>query len=665
MKSKRNNNESYWEKFVEAFSVSVLILDLDGNVLYANNSAYNLLKRKQNDLLNINFLFPVKNISNHEIELLTPGNKIVMAEFSIQPGKWKDKDVFIATLHDITQRKAYENKLKISASVFKYAKEGIIIADPESVIIDVNNEFCNITGYSKNEVIGKNVNILKSGKQDKTFYKKMWEHIKKNGYWYGKIWNRKKSGELYPQFLAISEVRDENDEIINYVGVFYDISEQEAQKIKLQQMAYYDSLTNLPNRVLFIDRLEQAMLRTIRSRKTIGLVFIDLDDFKKINDQYGHQLGDLCLQSFAKIIQKNIREQDTLSRYGGDEFLLLIQDISDIDIFYQIINRIYKEIEHPILVQNHSITFSVSMGVTFYPQDENTTPEQLVRKADQAMYKSKISGKNRITTFDVGYELLQKQDSIIINRLRQALVKNQFKLYYQPIVNMKTHTLIAVEGLIRWEHPIRGLLYPNMFIDQIKHDKFLLELTEWTIVTALNQLNIWRKKGFNTSISVNIDAMQLEQKDFLDVLKKLLAPFPKGIQKSLKFEILESSIIANVTSIQKVIKECIKMGIMFALDDFGSGFSSISHLAALPFKYVKIDMNFIKNILNNERDIQILKAMLDIAKAVKIDVIAEGVETQKHEDLLLNLECKFGQGFNFSKALPPDKFIVWYKNWKK
>lgn len=659
------NNETYWEAFVNALPEAVLILNMSGAILYANKYACQLFEKSPADIINEMFSYPIQSDAVIEIEIIKNNMKLVYADLTMKLGKWKDSDAWIAVIHDTTEKKLIENKLMISANVFNFAKEGILIADQDGNIVDINQEFTVITGYEKPDVIGKNPKILQSGRYNKNFYQEMWNSIKKNGYWQGEIWNKKKSGDLYPQLLAISEVKDDADNVINYVGVFYDITTQEEQTRQLERVAHYDLLTGLPNRALFVLKLEEAIKHPIDSKLEIAIIFIDLDDFKQINDAYGHEIGDLLLVKFSKIVEKHTRESDTFARYGGDEFIFLMGGIkskNDSDVF---IKRIYDELNNPIIIKKHEIFIKVSMGVTFYPQEGHVLPEQLIRQADLAMYESKISGKNKITKFNIKNEIVTKQENELINELTDALHNDHLKLYYQPKVNMETNTIFGVEGLIRWEHPKHGLLLPDKFIPRIRsHSEFLLKLTQWTITQSLKQLKDWSRLSKELTISINIDAFQLEQAYFIDELQEMLKPYDKDTYKRLEFEILESSIISNLDGVHNIIQRCKKIGIEFMLDDFGTGYSSINYLTSLPFKYVKIDMQFIKNILNNKKDIAILKAMLDIAKAVDISVIAEGVETEAHKNLLLELGCYLGQGFVFNKALPPNQFESWFLTWK-
>lgn len=668
MSSKQQKPTDYWEAFVDALAEAVLILDKNGVIAYANQAACDLLGKKLSHIMGEYFSYPFESDESEqrtEIELMTPDNTLRHAEVKVKAGRWKKNTAWIITLHDITLRKSIEHELKIAANVFNHAKEGIVITDPKGVIINVNQEFSRITQYSKDEVIGQTMRVIQSGKYDTAFYQELWSSLKSKGYWYGLIWNKRKDGEIYPQLEAISSVKDEAGDVSHFVSVFHDRTEEEKHERQLEYMANYDGLTGLPNRALLIDRLEHAMLATQRTKNFIAILFIDLDNFKQMNDDFGHHFGDLVLNKFADLAQSYIRKSDTLARYGGDEFILLLTEIKHQNQYLSLLKRLDGQLQKPMMIESHTINMAASIGVTLYPQKHHVSAEQLIRQADQAMYESKLKGHGGYTIFDTDTELHKKDDNQFIHELRSALHHQELELYYQPQVNMLTRQVLGVEGLIRWHHPEHGLLLPHDFLPKVRSDEFLSELSDWTIKQALEQLKTWHQVGIKLSISVNINPFEFDREDFVQHVKSLIAPYPKKLIRYLAFEILESSTLSDMAQASQFVTQCKALGIKFALDDFGTGYSSITQLLALPFNYMKIDMNFIKNILDNPRDIQILKAILDIARAVEIDVIAEGVETPEHQVLLLELGCIFGQGFAYSEPVAVEDFNCWYQNWIK
>ncbi|HHF7344454.1 TPA: EAL domain-containing protein [Legionella feeleii] len=662
MKSDQLQKDNYWEKFVDALSEAILVLDLLGKILYANRAACVLFGKKRVDLVGSVFSYPTELEKSTKVEILGV-NKIIYAEVYMKESIWKNIPAWVATLHDITEKEEVEKKLNVLANVFHYAKEGILVTDPDLNIIDVNIEFTNITQYKKEEIIGKKPNILKSGIQDAEFYKKMWFQIKKQGYWFGEVWNKRKNNETYPQLLAISEVKNTDGDLVNYVGVFYDITQQEVQKKQLVHLAYYDSLTNLPNRKSLMDRIETAMKETRRLNNCLALVFIDIDNFKSVNDLYNHKTGDVLLIKTAQLIKNLIRETDTLARLGGDEFVILLEGLIHHYDYKKVIDKIYENFKKPLVIDSHELFITISAGISFYPQQIPIGSAALLSQADQAMYKSKMTGKNKYSLFDLALDLeIRKQESII-NEIKSSIKNNELKLYYQPKVNMKTGKILGLEGLIRWEHPKKGLLLPNQFLPEIKSNEFFFELLEFTLKTALDQIQLWTDIDDQLTISINISALQLEQDNFFEKLMNIVKPYSKNIYNRLELEILESSVINTFELTSDIIKKCNKIGIEFLLDDFGTKYSSLNYLVNLPFRYMKIDTDFIRNILINERDTKILMAILDIAKAINVMVIAEGVETQEHINYLINLGCDLGQGFAISKAFPAEQFPEWYQSW--
>ncbi len=663
MKSDELQKDHYWEKFVDALSEAILVLDLSGKILYANHASFVLLNKKNTDLVGSDFSYPIELQKPTKVEVLGVNNKITYAEVYMKEAIWKNSPAWVATLHNITEREKVEKELNILANVFHFAKEGILVTDPDLNIIDVNTEFTNITQYEKEEVLGKNPNILKSGIQDDDFYKKMWLDIKKQGYWFGEIRNRRKNNETYPQLLAISEVKNIDGDLVNYIGVFYDITQQEIQKKQLIHLAYYDSLTNLPNRKSLLDRVETAIEKTRRLKNYMALIFIDIDGFKSVNDLYGHKTGDNLLIQTAQLIKNLIRETDTLARIGGDEFVILLEGLTHPNDFKSIIDKIYEHLKKPLIIEWHKLLISISAGISFYPQKIPIGPSALLSQADQAMYKSKMTGKNKYSLYDAALELEIRKQEDLVNAIKSSIKNNELKLYYQPKVNMKSGKILGLEGLIRWEHPKKGLLLPNQFLPEIKSNAFFFDLLEFTLKTALDHIQLWTNLDEQLTISINISALQLEQEDFFKKLMEIVKPYPKNIYKRLELEILESSVITQFELTSDIIKKCRQIGIEFSLDDFGTKYSSLNYLVNLPFRYMKIDTAFIRNILINERDTKILKAIIDIAKAINVIVIAEGVDTKEHINYLINLGCDLGQGFAISKALPAEQFPEWYHSW--
>jgi diguanylate cyclase (GGDEF)-like protein/PAS domain S-box-containing protein len=568
---------------------------------------------------------------------------------------------------DITDLKLSEDKLKLAASVFTHAQEGIMITDTNAAIIEVNDTFTKMTGFSREELIGQNPRILKSGMQSPEFYDNMWKDLTATGHWTGELWNRRKNGEVVAELKNISAVYDENGTTINYVAMSTDITLMKEHQGQLERNAHYDLLTNLPNRVLLADRLSQAMLQCKRHKQSLAVVFLDLDGFKAVNDAYGHDVGDELLIALSIRMKAALREGDSLARIGGDEFVAVLADLSNtttVEDCNPILDRLLLAASDPVTVGDIVLNVSASIGVTLYPQD-NVDADQLVRHADQAMYVAKESGKNRYHLFDTVQDDAVKVQRESLEAIRSALDHQQFVLHYQPKVNMKTGTVTGFEALIRWQHPERGLLNPIDFLPVIENNPMSIEMGEWVIDTALTQISQWQAMELNlpVSISVNIAAVQLQQSDFTDRLSMLLAAHPDVNPRYLELEVLETSALDDVHNVSTTMNACMALGVKFALDDFGTGYSSLTYLRRLPASLIKIDQTFVRDMLNDTDDLAIVEGVIALAKSFKRDVIAEGVETMEHGTALLKLGCDLAQGYGIARPMPASEIPTWVAKW--
>lgn len=565
---------------------------------------------------------------------------------------------------DITERKDAESKIRLAANVFAHSREGILITSDDGTIIDGNNAFSRITGYSIDEVIGKKPSILKSGRQGEDFYRDMWKSLTEKGHWYGEVWNRRKNGEIYAELLTISTIFQEDGDVKNYVALFSDISKIKEHEKHLEHIAHYDALTGLANRVLLSDRLEQAMIQTSRRGAHLAVTYLDLDGFKEINDRYGHEAGDQLLMAIASKMKLSLREGDTLARLGGDEFVAVLMDLDDFESSVPTLTRLLSAAAQPMVYGDAVLEVSASLGVTFYPQLDEMQADQLLRQADQAMYQAKQAGKNRFHLFDAQQDFTVRVHHENIEEIRHALKKQQFVLYYQPKVNMSTGEIIGVEALIRWQHPTQGLLLPIEFLPVIEDHSLAIDVGEWVISTALKQIEIWQSMGLSINISVNISARQLQESDFLDRLKLILRSHHNVSPSMLELEVLETSALEDMSKISRIISECKKMGINFALDDFGTGYSSLTYLKHLPVSLLKIDQSFIRDMLYDPDDLAILEGVLGLGTAFHREVIAEGVETLDHGKMLLQLGCELAQGYVIARPMPADELPAWASSWK-
>jgi diguanylate cyclase (GGDEF)-like protein/PAS domain S-box-containing protein len=564
---------------------------------------------------------------------------------------------------DLTERKQAEAKLQLAAGVFSHAREGITITDIDGTIVDINEAFTRITGYSREEAIGQNPRFLHSGRQDKAFYETMWQALSGQGHWSGEIWNRRKNGEVYAELITISAVRDAQGNTQQYVALFSDITTIKEHQSQLEHIAHFDALTNLPNRLLLADRLQQAMAQAQRRSQQVAVAYLDLDGFKNVNDKYGHDVGDQLLVALATAMKDALREGDTLARLGGDEFVAVLIDLDDIESCVPMLTRLLEAAAAPVTLGDCVLQGSASIGVTFFPQADDVEADQLLRQADQAMYQAKLAGKNRYHVFDA------KQDSSIrghhesLERIRLALAQHEFVLHYQPKVNMHTGQVIGAEALIRWQHPDKGLLAPATFLPVIEDHPLAVDLGEWVIDSALAQIALWRNAGLELPVSVNIGARQLQQGDFVLRLQAILAAHPKVQPSSLALEVLETSALADMTQVSQVIEDCHQMGVKFALDDFGTGYSSLTYLKRLRVAQLKIDQSFVRDMLDDPDDMAILQGVIGLAAAFKREVIAEGVESVAHATALLHLGCELAQGYGIARPMPAHQMPAWVAAW--
>ncbi len=565
---------------------------------------------------------------------------------------------------DVTRQKETESRLRLAATVFTGAREGITITDPAGTILEVNDAFTRITGYTREEVLGRNPRVLQSGLQGKDFYKNMWDSLVRDGLWSGEIWNRTKGGDIYPEMLSIHAIRDAGGEVKQYVGLFTDITEMKQHELELELAAQYDALTGLPNRALFADRLRQAMAQAHRRNQLLGVICFDLDGFKVINDSYGHSTGDALLTALAFKMKHELSEGDTLARLGGDEFAAMILDVPDRDTCLPTLERMLAAASEEVQIGDVALRATASAGVTFYPQAEEVDADILLRQTYQALYEAKLAGKNRYSIFDSSHDLMARNRHENIEHVRQALARQELVLYYQPKVNMRTGKVIGAEALLRWQHPERGLLPPGMFLPVIEDDPLAALVGDWVIESALAQMEAWQEVGFEIPVSVNVSAFELQQGDFISRLHARLAAHPRVKPSHLELEVLETSALRDVVHSSHVLAACREAGVQVSVDDFGTGYSSLIYLKRLPANILKIDQNFVRDMLDELENLSILKGILGLAEAFQRQVIAEGVETVDHGLMLLQLGCDCAQGYGIARPMPAGELQAWAAAWR-
>lgn len=566
----------------------------------------------------------------------------------------------ITTMDNTMEFKTEVNEaLRISEVVFE-TNEAIMITDADANIVRVNQAFLETTGYSHEELIGKNPRMMSSGKHDKAFYCEMWQQLLREGYWSGEIFDKRKNGEIYPKWAKITAVKNERQQITHYVAIFNDLSERKKSEEEIRNLAFYDSLTKLPNRHLFLDRFSAALASAARLNRLGAILLIDLDRFKILNDTLGHDYGDLLLIEVAIRLKACVREMDTVARLGADEFVVLIEDVSnnpdETSLKVGLIaEKIRESLARPYYFNGHQLLSSSSIGVTLYNGSEKSI-EILVQHAEMAMYQAKSAGRDSIRFFDPVMQHKVTSHAAMENDLRHAIARQQLQLYYQIQVDIN-HRPVGAEALLRWFHPERGLVLPSLFIPIAEESTLILEIGNWVLDTACRQLAIWADSDQtrNLTLAVNVSAKQFAIPDFVDQIADVLKTH-KVNPASLKLELTESVMLEDLASTVEKMHALKALGIGLAMDDFGIGYSSLSYLKQLPLDQLKIDQGFVQGITKDGSDAMLVQTIIDLATNFRLNVIAEGVETQSQLTFLKHHECMAFQGFLFGKALPANEF---------
>ena len=670
-------SETHFRAIVEEAVDAFFLGDSNGHLVRVNQLSCALTGYSQNELLSMSIsdLFPGEELTKLPLrydlldagKLLTRERLLRRKDGSRIPIEMKSRRMsdgtFQSLFRDLTERKHSEARLQLAASVFSHAREGIIITDMDGRIVEVNDAFSKITGYSHDEVLGQNPRILGSGQQSAEFYATLWRTLGERGHWSGETVNRRKNGDLYPQLLTISVVRDATGSATNYVALFSDITAIHEHKKQLEHVANHDVLTNLPNRTLLTDRLHQAISYCQRRQRSLAVAYLDLDGFKSVNERFGRDVGDEMLTIIAQRLKSELLEGDTLARIGSDEFIAVLGDLETTQDCEPIIARLLAATATPVAIRNIELQVSGSIGVTLYPHD-GADADQLIRHADQAMYLAKQAGKNRYHLFDVDQDAAVKTLRATLEEIQRGLEQQQFVLHYQPKVNMKSGLVTGAEALIRWQHPERGLLPPAAFLPLVEDSPIGVTIGEWVITTALDQMVAWEQRGVKIPLSINVGARQLQGSGFVLRLRELLAARPSLAASQLEIEILESSALEDISQISEIMLDCRRIGIHFAIDDFGTGYSSLTYLRRLPAQHLKIDQSFVRDMLVDPDDLAIVQGVIGLAKAFRRRVIAEGVESVAHGELLLKLGCELAQGFGIARPMPGDELPAWVAAWQ-
>ena len=588
-----------------------------------------------------------------EVEHLRRDGARFPVEFSAGLLKIEGQDFILAFCRDISLRRQGEEHLKLAAKVYENTVEGVLITDSEGQVIMVNQAFSQITGYDAAEVIGESPPILRTEELPPELYESMWGALVTQGQWRGEVWNRRKNGEAYPEWVTISRITDALGNTSNYIAVFHDLTEIRRGEEQIKYQAHHDALTGLPNRVLFDDRLEQAMAHADRKGQRLALLFLDLDRFKQINDSLGHQVGDLMLQEVARRIKGCLRETDTVALLGGDEFTVIVPDVGGIEGTMEAARRILASLEAPFVLRGHELFTTASLGITLYPDDARDR-ESLLKNADLAMYRAKDQGRNNYQLFTPDLNALVMRRLDLESRLRRALENHELRVHYQPKISLASGLVIGTEALVRWQ---RGetLVGPMEFIPLAEDNGLILPIGEYVLEAACRQTAQWHREGLGgLSVAVNISARQFQQQDLVALVRQALRK--SGLEPGfLELEITESTVMTDVQKAISILKVLSGLGVKISLDDFGTGYSSLFYLRQFPISSLKIDKSFIDDIPHKEDDVAIAQAVISLARSLGLQVVAEGVETQAQLDFLREHDCDVIQGFYFSRPLPPQR----------
>lgn len=672
------DTEFEWTEAINQTKQQILILDPDAKLRRANRAFYHYfdLSPLQAQNLSLSELAALTT-SDESKSLLHSLNQLVAGDeshiYATQTGdvlelqsKLLQNEAMehrgeLITLTDVSDLQRMNRRIELFATVFENTAEGIMLTDAHKRIVEVNDAFTQITGYKQKEVIGKTPAILSSGRHGQHFYKEMWRTIKTEGRWSGEIWNRRKSGAIYPELLTINGIPNDQGDITHYVGIFSDISKLKNSQDKLKHLSHYDALTDLPNRSLLLERIEQAIRHANRTSNRVALVMLDLDRFKHINESYGHSIGDKLITDVANNLRQVVRDDDTLSRIGGDEFVLLFEDVEDVSKLGYLTERIQKALAEAIQLPDREVNMTASMGICVYPED-GANASELIRNADAAMFHAKAQGRNTYQFYTE--EMTRKAFEVLLleNDLRQAIERKELELYYQPQVDMRSGKLIGAEALIRWNHSTLGLVSPAHFIPIAEESGLIVEIGDWVLQEGCRQLSSWNDQGLRMDhLALNIAALQLSRGGLVTRLGSLLQTYKLESQQ-IELEVTEGFVMDRSERSLSQLRALRELGVTLAIDDFGTGYSSLSYLKGLPMNKLKIDQSFVRGLPIDTSDVALTKTIVELGTGLGMSVIAEGVETQEQAEFLVAEGCHNAQGYLYSRPLPADEFESYWRN---
>ncbi len=656
----------YSQMFAANRAVEMLIDPADGRIVDANRAAERFYGYTREQLLQMNIsainTLSADQIANemararelerdcfHFRHRLANG-QIRDVEVHSGPLEVDGRTVLYSIVHDISERVQAEQELRIAETFFNTTSEAITVTDAQNRIIRVNPAFCQITGYSAEEVIGQNPNLLSSGRNSAAFYREMWRSLQRVGRWQGEIWNRRKNGELFPEWLSIVAIRDAQGQVQQYMAIFSDITKRKQDEEKIWLQANYDSLTHLPNRNLFKDRLLQTMESAKRGGQRMALLFVDLDRFKWVNDTLGHAVGDMLLYEVAGRLQNIVRRNDTVARLSGDEFTVILGEVRDHYDVDRIAEKLIQHIAEPYNLEGHQVFTSASVGITLYPNDGDGI-EQLLRNADAAMYSAKEAGRNVFRYFTQQMNEEAQRRLMLEAELRQVMARGELEVWYQPIVDA-AGVACGAEALLRWPHPQHGFIPPDEFVHLAEEIGLITEIERWVMLTACHDtVGLCEMLGEDFFVTVNISSVQCKSDQCWHVLGSVLEK--SGLPAHcLKLEITERAMMENTTQVIELLKGVREIGVGLAIDDFGTGYSSLSYLKQFPINVLKIDRSFVDGLPDDGDDVALVEAIILMSHSLKLQVVAEGVETEAQQQFLRERGCDLYQGYYYAKPLP-------------
>ncbi len=656
---KERSRELLLSRFMVDHSTDIVcLLDEHKRLAYENDAARQCLgsSQEQRDArLALLFAAPPLTLPvTYEVTLEAGEDQHQHIEVTQNLIAYEGEQYLCITGRDITQRIRSDHQLRLAARVFDSSNEAILITDATNRILAVNRLFCEITGYAEDEVLGKTPAVLASGRHGDAFYQDMWQLLKQRGHWAGEIWNRRKNGEVFPEWLNISVLTDEHGAITHFIALFTDITERKAQEAHVRHLAEYDFLTDLPNRVLIHDRLQQAIRSAEKNLHQLAVLFVDLDHFKNINDSLGHGKGDELLKMVAERLTGPLRNVDTVGRTGGDEFVIILPDLASPDEAGHVAQRLLDALHSPFVVAGHSLVVSASIGISVAPEDGDDI-QTLLMNADLAMYHAKSSGRDTYQFYARKMNEQVTERLLLESNLRQALDNDELELVYQPQFSIASRRLVGCEALLRWNHPEHGRIPPDRFIPVAEDTGLIVGIGRWVLNQACRQLAIWRSNGLPcVPIAVNVSARQLARHDFIDDVRKALATheLPGHL---LELEVTESTLMEDPDMAASQLALIKDMGVRLSVDDFGTGYSSLAYLKRFAPDTIKIDRSFVSDLPEDTEDAAIVSAIIHLAEALGMDTLAEGVETEAQRQFLGSLRCQLLQGYLMGKPQSPNE----------